>query len=454
MVGPPNYSAMAVFTPTHRGKLHQHLTAHTQPGQLDGHEYLKSQHPLLPSFLMIDGNTMLAAPDMTLHKLIAQESSAEDGLLLSRLKGAAADDLYVAVDLETLRPLINQLLMQAQGEVPPELLPFLTAPDLIRMVELRLNFSDMGATELVVEANSVADASKLLAMLEQAIDMWRNEALAQTAQLKQDPDPVKQALGRYQERMMSQTTDMLIPEPDGARLIVFHQDPGEGDAGPLTTVAIVGVLIALLLPAVQAAREAARRNVSMNNMKQIMLALLNYHDALGHFPPHARYDENGKPLLSWRVHILPYIEEGPLYHQFHLDEPWDSEHNRELIAQMPEIFLDPSSKLSLEEGKTHYLGVQGEHQVFSGTKQGRKLREITDGLSNTLMVLQVNDKNTVPWTKPADWQPNDKEPLHGLTGSMHPGVFGAAFCDGSVRSISEQIDVSEFKCLLTIDGKD
>ena len=452
MVGPPNYSLLTVFTPDYQAKLHPRLTAHTQPGQLDGREYLKSQHPLLPSILIIDGNTMLAAPDMTLHKLVAQESSAEDGLLISRLKGAAADDLYVAVDLESLRPLINQLMMQAQGEVPAELQPFLAAPDLIRLVEARLNLTGTGPTELVVEANSAADAAKLIAMLEQIVDMWRSEGLATAAELKQNPDPVQQALGRYQERIMSQTTDMLVPEQDGARLIVFHQDPGEGDTDPLTTVAIIGTLVGLLLPAVQAAREAARRNTSMNNMKQIMVALHNYHDMRKHLPAHASFNDAGKPLLSWRVLILPMIGESELYEQFHLDEPWDSEHNRPLVSQMPEIYLDPSSKFRVEDGKTHYLGAKGKEYAFDGTEKGRQFKSFHDGISNSIMVLQVNDQRAAVWTKPDDWERDPERPLQGLTGSVHPGIFLAGFADAHVQVVATDIDVEVFQHLLTIAG--
>jgi len=452
MAGPPNYSVLTVFSPEYRGKLHPQLTAHTQPGQLDGREYLESQHPLMPSYLMLTGNSLLAGPHLTLQKLLAQESSIGDGLLLGRLREATADDLYVAIDLEMLRPLINQLVMQAQTEVPAKLQSFLSAPDLIRLVELRVNVSGTGPVELTVEANSTADASKLIDMFGELVEMWRSQASENSAKLLQSSDPIEQALGRYQDRMMSGMKTALMPQQEDAKIVVFRQVPGDGDNSALTTVAISGILVALLLPAVQAAREAARRNVSMNNLKQIMLALLNYHDTHGQFPPHASYDENDNKLLSWRVHILPYLDQQQLYEQFRLDEPWDSAHNRKLISKMPELYLDPSSRLALEEGKTHYLGVQGEHQVFRGTKEGRKLREITDGLSNTLMVLQANDKSTVLWTKPADWQLDDKNPLHGLTGSMHPGIFGAAYCDGSVRSISEQIDVSAFKHLLTVDG--
>ncbi len=452
MAGPPNYSVQVDFTPDYPVKLHPQLTAHTQPGQLDSREYLKSQHPLMPSMVTLAGNTLLAAPDMTLQKLVAQDTSSADGLLVSRLAGAVTDDLYVAVDLETLRPLINQLMMQAQSEIPLELQPFLSAPDLIRLVEVRLNLTGNGPTELVVEANSAANAAKLLGLLQQATDMWRDKALAMTEELKQDPDPVKQALGRYQERMMSKTSEMFMPAQEGARIIVFHQDVGEGSISPVVTVAIVGVLVALLLPAVQAAREAARRNASMNNMKQIVVALQNHRDVTRKFPAHASYDENGKPLLSWRVHILPGLGLDQLYRQFRLDEPWDSDHNRQLIPKMPNVYFDPSSRLQLQDGKTHYLGIKGKGFMFEGTDRAVSLAAIRDGTSNTAMVLQVNDQRAAIWTKPDDWELNEKKPLEGLSNSLHPGTFLVGFADCHVQGISESIDLDVFRALLTRAG--
>ena len=107
----------------------------------------------------------------------------------------------------------------------------------------------------------------------------------------------------------------------------------------LVSLVFVPVMLALLLPAVQAAREAARRAQCTNNLKQIGLAMHNYASANGAFPPAAIYDANGKPLLSWRVLILPYLEQDSLYKQFHLAEPWDSPHNkRTLLAQVPPLF--------------------------------------------------------------------------------------------------------------------
>ena len=186
--------------------------------------------------------------------------------------------------------------------------------------------------------------------------------------------------------------------------------------------------------------------------RSIMLAFHNYHDVKGSFPAHASYDNDGKPLLSWRVHILPFLEQQALYEQFHLDEPWDSTHNRQLISKMPHLYVDPSSARSLEEGKTHYLGAKGESFVFKGTEKGKPLAGIRDGTSFTIMILQVNDQRATTWTKPDDWELDPKDTLAGLSGSMHPGGFLAGFADAHIEFISEDIDPKIFQHLLTVAG--
>ncbi|MHB8957563.1 MAG: DUF1559 family PulG-like putative transporter [Pirellulaceae bacterium] len=216
------------------------------------------------------------------------------------------------------------------------------------------------------------------------------------------------------------------------------------------------VMVALLLPAVQASREAARRSQSMNNMKQIGLAIHNYHDTFRAFPPSYNMDKEGKALLSWRVHILPFIEASPLYQEFHLDEPWDSEHNKKLIARMPPVYRSPNSVA--EPGKTVYLGNAGKDGVFvpptagpPSQPMGLSFAKITDGASNTVMVVEANDAAAVIWTKPDDLVPAADNPLQGL-GAMRPGGFLAAFCDGSVRIIAATVDRNTLKAIFTRSG--
>jgi prepilin-type processing-associated H-X9-DG protein len=191
----------------------------------------------------------------------------------------------------------------------------------------------------------------------------------------------------------------------------------------------IAVLAALLLPAVQAAREAARRAQCTNNLKQVGLAFHNMHVAQGHFPPAAISDAEGKPLLSWRVAILPYIGQESLYRQFKLDEPWDSPTNKALIAQMPSTYLCPSDGL-VAQGTTRYQAIVGTGTIFEGT-EGIPIKDVTDGTSNTLLVVEGD--NPVEWTKPDDIDIAD---IATALGSKHALGSNALFADGSVQFIS------------------
>jgi hypothetical protein len=246
------------------------------------------------------------------------------------------------------------------------------------------------------------------------------------------------------------STNAVRKTADGFELLSHSTLPGTsvGASAPMA--------VALLLPAIQSAREAARRAQSMNNMKQIGLAVYNYYDMHKAFPPAYSVDKSGKPLLSWRVYILPFIEQQALYEQFHLDEPWDSEHNRTLIERMPVIYLSPNSTAG--PGKTIYLGNAGKDGVFvpaagAGREQplGLPIMKITDGTSNTIMVVEAGNAAAVTWTKPDDFVPRADNPLQGLIGTR-PGGFLALLCDGSVRFIAESIDKNTLKALFTAGG--
>jgi hypothetical protein len=222
--------------------------------------------------------------------------------------------------------------------------------------------------------------------------------------------------------------------------------------GGITSVLIVPVLIliALLLPAVQAAREAARRNVSMNNMKQISLGLLSYESARKNLPA-AGGGEGPGSQLSWRVHILPFVEEQALYEQFHLDEPWDSEHNRALIARMPEIYKDPNFRLP--EGMTSYLAVTGPGTFFGDGTTAPRIREITDGTANTFMIVEADADQAVVWTRPDDWDYDPNNPTHGL-GAMRLGGFLAGTGDGALHFIQNDMPAHIIRAMMTRSGEE
>src|SRR4029077_885 len=189
----------------------------------------------------------------------------------------------------------------------------------------------------------------------------------------------------------------------------------------------------------------------VNNLKQIALAMHNFHDATGAFPTPAITGKDGKPLLSWRVAILPYIEQAALYNRFKLDEPWDSLHNKAILQEMPPTYLCPS-RTKAEPYTTSYRVFMGPGALFEKDK-GTSIAAITDGTSNTLMV--VESKEAVPWTKPDElsFDPKAKPSLFGA-GSPHPGGFNAAFADGSVRFITNAVSLNVFRAFITRAGSE
>jgi hypothetical protein len=221
-------------------------------------------------------------------------------------------------------------------------------------------------------------------------------------------------------------------------------------SAPLGTMATAAPLVAgLLLPAAQASRAAAVRAQATNNLKQIGIAMHNYHDVHASFPAAASHDDDDKPLLSWRVHILPFVEQSGLYNEFHLDEPWDSEHNKRLIPRMPAVYRTPNHP-EIEEGKTVYLAPRGEGTMFEGF-EGPRLQEITDGTSNTIMAVEASPERAVVWTAPGDFEYDAQQPLAGL-GGIHANGFLTLFADGSVHFISQSVDLKVLKALFTATG--
>jgi hypothetical protein len=188
-----------------------------------------------------------------------------------------------------------------------------------------------------------------------------------------------------------------------------------------------------------------QRRSSANNLKQIGLALHNYHDVNLRLPPAAICDKDGKPLLSWRVAILPYIEQEALYKRFKLDEPWDSEHNKKLAEVRIKAYEVPGLQ-GLPPGMTHYRALVGGGATFELT-EGVKFAQVKDGLSNTIMVVEAKDG--VPWTKPDDltYSP-EKLPEIGY----FKDGFNALFGDGSVRWIKRGIDPKTLHALITRAG--
>ncbi len=223
-------------------------------------------------------------------------------------------------------------------------------------------------------------------------------------------------------------------------------------------VVVIGMLVALLLPAVQQARTAARSTQSKNNLKQIGLALHNYHDVYNMFPPGGIYTKNDEPYNAWMTSLLPFVEQANLYNQIDFNQPWTAPRNQHVFKTRVINFLNPNlgPEVALVGGgfgASHYAG---NSQVLK--KNGSiKIFEIVDGTSNTILAGEVSG-GFMAWGDPE----NRRDPANGF--GTAPNQFGGPasgrggvnmlLADGSVRFISENIDPQTLKALASPAGNE
>jgi hypothetical protein len=223
-------------------------------------------------------------------------------------------------------------------------------------------------------------------------------------------------------------------------------------------LAVIAILLPvgvfMLLPSVSTPRVATRRAACNNNLRQILIGLHNYHDVYGSLPPAYVADENGRPMHSWRVLILPFIEQKSLYDQYRFDEPWDGPNNR-LLGQLGlPIFRCPSDSQAVN-GQTSYVLVVGNGTAWPRAKSAQ-LGDIKDGTSHTILVVEVQHSG-IHWMEPRDLDlaqlPLSVNPPRGLgISSEHKHGAHVGLGDGSVRFVPNDLPGKTLQELLTIDG--
>ena len=393
------------------------------------------------SFCFPDDRTIvLGELPMLKQMLSAKEVDSPLVNLLKTLDVSA--EVTGALSVEALRDLWHQALAHAPP-LPPQFQGFLKLPDLLSAVLLRVRIDTKFRGELTLRARNAAAAEEVETLVNQGLAMGRQLLLAQIANMpRHGDDPVKEAGAHYLTRITNKVFGLVKPVRNGTDVSV------SGETG--ASAATVGILIGLLLPAINAAREAANRNTDANKLRQIGLAMHNYESGVRRYPARAIFDKEGKPLLSWRVRILPLLgeDEHELYKQFHLDEPWDSEHNKPLIDKMPAVYLKSGHQ---NEGKTVFLVPVGKGLGFEGDK-GITEGDLKDGSSHTILAVEGNDDRTVPWTKPDDLNVDLDKPLDGLGTAEAGGIFAVLFFDGHIQFLSNQIDPLSMKALFTRAG--
>jgi hypothetical protein len=406
---------------------------------IDGKTVLQPSARDSLSFYFPDDRTIVLGDVPMLRQMLSAKDV--DSPLVNLLKKVEVSAEVTAVfSVEALRDLWRQAMAHAPP-VPPQFQPFLKLPDLLSALMLRVDIGKKFKARLTLRAQDEAAGEEVETLVNQGLAMARQLALAQIADMpRRGDDPVEEAGLKYMTRITDKLFGLIKPVRNGQNVSVSV----ETGSSPAT----IALLVALVLPGVQAARAAANRNTTMNKLRQIALAMFNYESAKRHFPARAIFDKTGKPLLSWRVAILPQLEEMELYKQFHLDEPWDSAHNKPLIDKMPGAYVKPGRE---NDGKTVFLVPVGTGLAFEGDK-GLTEGAFSDGTSKTILAIEANDDHAVPWTKPDDLEVDLNKPFDGLRDTEAGGIFCAVFADGHTIGITKQCDLDTFKALLTRNG--
>jgi prepilin-type processing-associated H-X9-DG protein len=208
---------------------------------------------------------------------------------------------------------------------------------------------------------------------------------------------------------------------------------------------VIDLFVPLLQPVIKEAREAANRMQCNNHLRMITLALHNYHDTHGELPPLYTIDNAGRPMHSWRVLLLPYMEEAALFEKIRLDEPWNSEHNSQFHDRIISVYSCPNNEKVKGKANCTYSAIAGEGLVPAkvDSKSGQDFGAIVDGTSNTLAFVEV--KEPFCWMDPkADVSLAELgkgiNVEGGRVGSFHPGGCNVGFFDGSVRRLDDATD--------------
>jgi beta-lactamase regulating signal transducer with metallopeptidase domain len=343
---------------------------------------------------------------------------------------APAVDVVAFVDAARIRPALDQ-----QAGVPGNPMPAI-AP-LWRdstSVLLAVDFAKQLKLSIELSAADEAASSRIAETLKAVATLAKNGLSQARSQASQAGDSHAAMLLRSLD-----LADDLVDSVNIARTGTKVRATASLDGD--TT----GTALALFVPAIEAARGAAKQATSMNNLKQLALAMHNYAEANGSFPPAVLLGPDGKTPYSWRVALLPYLEAAPLFEQYRKDEPWDGPNNKQLISRMPAVFRDADAA---DSTSSSYFVLTGPATIFSG-KEGTKFFEILDGTSNTLLIVEA--KRDIPWTKPEDIPHDAAKPFPKLGG--HERLqFLAATADGAVRAFGDNLKDEILHTLATKAG--
>jgi hypothetical protein len=307
---------------------------------------------------------------------------------------------------------------------------------------------------------------------ESTLDTMKRRAKAQADANKEAEEQAKQRIAQAQKNVATKSAaddEETVELPAAAKSPVAAKSPAAGEkaksaskndnktpsaAADNTKPVPAGNLNAAARPPIPVKpdpplTDIQRRNRSAANLEQIISSLNKHAQEQGTYPTQAIVGKRlQKPLLSWRVAILPYLGLTEFYQQFRVNEPWDSPHNIELLPYIPAVYVSPERC----DSKTNFLAPHGPGTAWNGIR-GKDPLSIADGQDTTLIVLEADDASAVPWTKPEDLPTGDNNTKSRL-GKLRGEGFLAAFGSGYVAMISNQVTEGQLSWMLSTDGDD
>jgi Protein of unknown function (DUF1559) len=425
--------------PVPRSDAKEDRPAAADPAQADGPDLYELEHGKYAALYLVDERTLmfLPSPDADggagLLNLVGQLLRRRaDGPLAEALAAADKHTLVAAVRLSQVEG-----LFRGHEEFPRELVPFRS---LLR-ARVVMFTADVAVKATVTARLTFADAAgarRAEPVLKTLMQLGVDALADLRKQADRDPDWGK--VFRPLMEVASGAIDKAEVRTDGSAVVARL----EAEVGPALAQAMAG------LP--DLTEMATSRQKTLNNLKQIGLTCHNFHDTMGHLPMNVT-DPTGKPILSWRVVLLPYLEQDNLYKLLDLTKPWDDPRNAKLLEKMPDVFR-VYGRAGHEKGLTYLQMPMSPRPVPGGDPflvPGRRLSlvGIPDGTSNTIMVVEAADG--VNWAKPDDLR-FDQLTLQKI-GAPDRKWFHALFGDGVVRTLrKDKLDITMLRGLITVNG--
>lgn len=379
-------------------------------------------------YYMPDPTTLLLAPIPDLETALDNKTTSK--LVQTALEKGLNSEVTLVGRLDLLREVMMGPALFADEQFPG----MADVPDQLETLYAHLNMKDEVSFEMVVNA-STESAPKTI---KSAFDAGYRSLEPLLSEVKAEMQrELGEELGAEAAELLQQIYQSTKAEAVRKEFQVSVKAPGQ-----LETV---------LAKIVAQEAERERQQAKKRPLMRLGIAAHMHHEIFKMFPfPNGRSDapQNEKDKLSWRVHLLPFLDQEELYAKFKLNEPWDSEHNKALLMEMPDIYkLDEATK----PGHTQYVAPEGKHFIVDADRVAN-VESVTDPFSQSIMVLMVKPEQAQPWTKPGGFEIDPEKAKDVLY--QDDNRFLALFCDGSVRWLDAQLDADSFKALLTISGAD